>query len=64
MLFSVMGLAEWQEIRPYYKYICIGGSIPLDSLNIYWFYKIVNIVVKSAKGTSDKQSSSSKPKSS
>jgi hypothetical protein len=40
----------WAQIPFYYKFICIGGSIPLDSLNCYWFYRIILISIKVLKG--------------
>lgn len=36
----------WALIELKYVFICVFSSAPLDVLNVYWFGKIVNIVLK------------------
>jgi hypothetical protein len=49
MIYHVRNSPFWTPIPIYYRFICVGGSIPLDSLNVYWFYRIILIGVKMMK---------------
>jgi hypothetical protein len=47
--FQLIHLPIWPNIHPGLKLLCVGTSIPLDFLNIYWFYKIVLMAIKIVK---------------
>jgi hypothetical protein len=55
---------HWPHLATYHKIICVGVSIPLDLLNVYWFYKVILIAVKVVKPLlfPQKQSSTKKEK--
>lgn len=46
IFYSLMQTPTWSQIELKYKLICVVSSTPLDFLNVYWFGKIVNILVK------------------
>ena len=48
-LISLVGSSQWNEINTFHKCICIFTSIPLDILNVFWFYKIIKIFLKHRK---------------
>lgn len=50
IFFELMNTAEWASIEFRYKLICVGSCVPLDVLNVYWFTKIINIVIKTLMG--------------
>lgn len=52
IFYSLMHTPTWNAIGLHYKLICVFSCIPLDFLNIYWFGKIVNIIVKFFKAAS------------
>lgn len=40
------------ELIPFgFKVICVFSSLPLDILNVYWFYLIINSMVRYTKDT-------------
>ncbi len=36
----------WNQVHLFHKIVCVGSTIPLDFLNLYWFSKIINIIMK------------------
>ena len=41
-LFRIITLTqEWNNVKFWQKILCVGSSIPLDILNIYWYYLIL-----------------------
>lgn len=46
IFYSLMSTPTWDLIELKYKFICVFSSAPLDFLNVYWFGKIINIVLK------------------
>jgi hypothetical protein len=38
--------SEWENLEFIYKFISVGGSVVFDSLNTYWYYKIVMMVLR------------------
>lgn len=52
--FQSINTPEWYSILLKYKFICVGSCIPLDCLNVYWFSKIVAIVIKFFRPTKSK----------
>ena len=38
--------SAWQNIHIVHKCICVGSTVPLDCLNLYWFWKMIKIVIK------------------
>ncbi len=49
MLLTLVYIPEWKQVPFIYKIISIGGSIPLDGLNLFWFYRIICIAIKYSK---------------
>ena len=49
----------WPDVHFGFKCLCIGSSIPLDSLNIYWYYKIVRMALKMVRPSKSSSSSAS-----
>ena len=50
LFFSLMDSPAWNSIELKYKLICVLSSAPLDLLNIFWFSKILRILLKSLRG--------------
>ncbi|CAF1086891.1 unnamed protein product [Brachionus calyciflorus] len=53
--FDFTTYTQWPTIPLIFKLICLGTSVPLDSLNIYWFYRIISIMTKSIKSNKQKR---------
>lgn len=54
--FNLLKQPQWSQMHVGFKLLCIGASVSLDSLNIYWYYKIVRMAVKMlVGGRGDKQ---------
>ncbi|CAF0739139.1 unnamed protein product [Brachionus calyciflorus] len=34
---------QWHLIHSYFKILCVGVTVPLDMLNIYWYSRIISI---------------------
>ena len=45
-ILSLIGTPIWNEVEIFYKFVCVGTSLPLDILNLFWFYKIIKIFLK------------------
>lgn len=48
-LYKLTLLPAWNEVLLIFKCICVFSCIPLDILNINWFFKIITMVVKTLK---------------
>lgn len=59
-----MDSTAWQNIHIVHKFICVGSTIPLDCLNLYWFWKMIKIVLKVYKSSSNSNSNLIKEKNS
>lgn len=62
IFFQLMNTPEWSSIELRYKLVCVGSCIPLDVLNLYWFSKIINIILKVIVGGNRKEKSLSHKK--
>lgn len=47
IFYACMNMPIWHSVHFVHKFICVFSSMPLDCLNVYWFSKIMAIVVKS-----------------
>lgn len=55
--FGLLKLPLWPEVHIGFKFLCLGSSIPLDILNLYWYFKIVRMAVKLLNEVSSEPSS-------
>lgn len=60
-LFQLFQHPLWPEVHIGYKFLCIGSSIPLDALNIFWYSKIVRMALNILRSSGDKKSRLSSP---
>lgn len=44
--FESVNTPDWFKVALIHKIICVGATVPLDLLNIYWFSKIINLIKK------------------
>ena len=45
-LISLIGSPDWNDIDLLHKFVLVGTSLPLDFLNVLWFYKIIKIALR------------------
>ena len=68
IFFSLIEHPAWNSVEFKYKMVCIFSCAPLDILNIYWFGKMLRILIKRMRmqvsekvnGISEKQNQSLK----
>jgi len=46
IFYNLTNTPQWLTISVFHKILCVSTSLPLDILNLYWYYKIINIVWK------------------
>ena len=46
LFFDSVNTPAWFQIAFVHKLICVGSTIPLDLLNLYWYSKIIKIIKK------------------
>lgn len=46
IFFASIYTPAWDQVGLIHKFICVGSTIPLDILNVYWFWKIIKIIIK------------------
>ena len=42
----LIDLPAWPDVHIGFKCLCVGSSIPLDALNLFWYFKIVRMALK------------------
>ncbi|CAF0809336.1 unnamed protein product [Brachionus calyciflorus] len=55
VFFEYISYTQWPTIPLIFKLICLIAGVLLDSLNIYWFYRIISIITKSVKSNQQKK---------
>ena len=58
IFYACMNMPIWHSVHFVHKFICVFSSVPLDCLNVYWFSKIMAIVIKSIMPSSSSAGSS------
>lgn len=53
--YSLINTPTWNQISLFDKFLCVGSSMPLDILNVWWFSKIVKGALKYRSETAKKE---------